>query len=287
VLALRKPQETLPFNPSPLLKGEGEGGDQAVTVRMQLIGANPKPETTGLDALPSKVNYFRGKDSKHWRTYIPTYARVKYAQVYPGVDLVYYGRQRQLEYDFVIAPGVDPGVIRLALSGAEKVGIEAQGDVVLSAMGGEVRLRKPDIYQEINGKRRKIEGRFVQYDRERSGKPELTGDTQIGFQVAAYDKTKPLIIDPEVVYSTYLGGGGGEQGRDIVVDGAGNAYVTGVTQSLDFPTVPVIPPILLGEGDAFVTKFSPTGEVLFSTYLGGNGEESGSGITVDGAVTSM
>jgi hypothetical protein len=105
VLALRKPQEALPFNPSPLLKGEGEGGDQAVTVRMQLIGANPKPETTGLDALPSKVNYFRGKDSKHWRTHIPTYARVKYAQVYPGVDLVYYGRQRQLEYDFVIAPG--------------------------------------------------------------------------------------------------------------------------------------------------------------------------------------
>jgi hypothetical protein len=106
VLALRKPQETLPFNPSPLLKGEGEGGDQAVTVCMQLIGANPKPETTGLDALPGKVNSFQGKDPERWRTHIPTYARVKYAQVYPGVDLVYYGLQRQLEYDFVIAPGV-------------------------------------------------------------------------------------------------------------------------------------------------------------------------------------
>jgi hypothetical protein len=149
-------------------------------------------------------------------------------------------------------------VIRLAFAGAEKMAIDAQGDVVLSARSSKVWLRKPDIYQEINGKRRKIEGCFVQYDRERSGKPELTGDTRIGFQVAAYDKTRPLIIDPEVVYSTYLGGGGGEQGRDIVVDGAGNAYVTGVTQSLDFPTVPVIPPILLGEGDAFVTNVSST-----------------------------
>ena len=280
VLALRGPEETLPPNPSPLLKGEGERGGQVVTVRMKLIGANPKLETTGLDVLPGTVNYFRGKDPKHWRRHIPTYARVKYAQVYPGVDLVYYGNQQQLEYDFVVAPGSDPGVIRLALSGAEKVAIDAQGDVVLSARDGEVRLRKPDIYQEVNGERRKIEGCFVQYDSAR-------GDTQIGFQVAAYDKTKPLIIDPEVGYSTYLGGSDGEQGLDIVVDSAGNAYVTGMTQSSEnFPiTVEARDRGLEGEQDAFVTKFSSTGkEALFSTYLGGNeGSENGSGIAVDGA----
>jgi len=127
------------------------GSVKAAMLRMKLVGGNPNPQMKGLDELPGKVNYFRGKDPKQWHTNIPTYAKAKYEKVYPGIDLVYYGNQRQLEYDFIVAPGADPEAVRLAFDGAEKVTIDAQGDAVLHTTGGDVRLRKPLAYQTVDG----------------------------------------------------------------------------------------------------------------------------------------
>src|SRR5205823_4939412 len=125
---------------------------------MQLVGANPKPRVSGVNVLPGKVNYFHGNDPKQWRTNIPTYTKVKYERVYPGIDLVYYGNQRQLEHDFVVAPGADPKAIRLTFIGEEALTIGVQGDLVLKIAGGDVRLRKPRAYQNINGQQREIDG---------------------------------------------------------------------------------------------------------------------------------
>src|SRR5438270_274589 len=166
-----------------------------VVVRMSLVGAAPKPLVSGLDELPGKANYLIGKDPAKWRTNVPTYAKVHYREVYPGIDLVYYGNQRQLEYDFVVSPGADPERIVLGFQGAERLEIDAEGELVLHAAGGAIHQRVPVIYQEIDGVRTKIEGRYVLKDAHR-----------VGFKVAAYDQSRPLVIDPTLVYSTYLGG---------------------------------------------------------------------------------
>jgi hypothetical protein len=161
-------------------------------LRMRLAGANPAPRIAGRDALPGKVNYLRGKDPARWHTGIPTYAKVAYAEVYPGVDLVYYGNPRQLEYDFIVAPGADPRRITLDFAGVEKLDLAASGELVLHASGGEVRLPAPVVYQERQGVRQPVTGRYV-----------LKGPQQVGFELAAYDTSQPLVIDPVLVYSTY------------------------------------------------------------------------------------
>jgi hypothetical protein len=194
-------------------------------LHMRLVGANPAPQVVGLDVLSAKSNYFIGNDPQKWRTAVPNYARVEYRDVYPGVNLVYHGNQGQLEYDFVVAPGVSPRTIKLAFKGAQKLRIDAQGDLILQTPGGEIRQHKPLVYQEVNGVKRAIPGRYVRM-----------GKQQVGFQVAAYDTSRPLVIDPVLVYSTYLGGRGDDQGVGIAVDAAGNAYLTGKTNSPNFPT---------------------------------------------------
>ena len=165
-------------------------------LRVKLLGAKAEPKMTGLDRLPGISNYFIGKDPKKWRTKVPHYARVGYEGVYPGIDLVFYGaNQRQLEYDFIVAPGADPARIRLAIEGAKRLEIAKSGDLIAHLAGGEVRFKKPMIYQEANGKRRSIAGKYT-----------LAEGNRIGFEIAAYDRAKPLVIDPVLVYSTYLGG---------------------------------------------------------------------------------
>src|SRR5882724_9099407 len=223
---------------------------KSVALRMSLVGAARKPLVSGLDELPGKANYFIGKDPAKWRTDVPTYAKVHYQNVYPGIVLVYYGNQRQLEYDFVVAPGADPEKIVLGFQGAERLQINAEGELVLHAAGGAIHQRVPVIYQEIDGVRTKIEGRYVLKDAHR-----------VGFQVAAYDQSRSLVIDPTLLYSTYLGGSDGESGLGIAVDAAGAAYVTGETSSADFTagcTAPctVLDPTLGGGSDAFVTKLN-------------------------------
>jgi hypothetical protein len=179
---------------------------------------------SGLEELPGKANYFIGSDPAKWRTNIPTYAKVHYRDVYLGIDLLYYGNQRQLEYDFVVAPGADPKKIVLGFEGADKLEIDAQGDLVLHTADGQIRQKKPLIYQEVDGVRTEIEGSYI-----------LKGANRFGFTVAAYDVNRPLIIDPVVLsYSTYLGGSGVDQGHGIAVDASGSAYVVGGSGSTDF-----------------------------------------------------
>src|SRR5207249_2037089 len=193
------------------------------------------------------------------------YAKVEYRDVYPGVNLVYYGNQRQLEYDFVVSPGADPKAITLEFDGVDGAAIDGLGDLVLRTDGSEVRLRKPVVYQEHDGRRAVIPTRYV-----------LKAERQVAFEVAAYDATTPLIIDPVLAYSTYLGGSLLDGGEGIAVDDQGNAYVTGETQSTN---------TTFGGGggvDAFVAKVNPTGTgLVYFTSFGGNADDSGSGITVD------
>src|SRR5947209_2822509 len=243
-------------------------------LRMKLLGANPAPAVARVGELPGKSNYFVGNDPKKWRANVPTYAKIEYRDVYPGVNLVYYGNQRQLEHDFVVSPGADPKAITLAFEGMDGVAIDALGDLVLRADGGEVRLRKPVVYQELSGQRAVIPTRYV-----------LTAERQVSFEVAAYDATKPLIIDPVLAYSTYLGGSNSDGGSGIAVDAAGNAYVTGNANSTNFPTTTgAFRNGLVGFADAFVAKLDPTGStLLYSTYLGGSNFNDATGIAVDAA----
>src|SRR3989441_6768413 len=219
-----------------------------VVVRMSLVGAAPKPPVSGLEELPGKANYFIGNDPAKWRTNVPTYAKVHYREVYPGIDLVYYGNQRQLEYDFVVAPGADPNRIVLGFQGAERLEINAEGELVLHAGGGALRQQKPVIYQEINGVRTEIEGGYV-----------FKSANRVGFQVAAYDQNRPLVIDPTLVYATYLGSSGWDYGVGIAVDAAGSAYVTGLAGSTDFPTASPLQAASGGGPDAFVSKLHAIG----------------------------
>jgi hypothetical protein len=192
---------------------------------MNLLGACPTPHVEPLELLPSKSNYFIGNEPAKWRTNVPMYAKVQYQDVYPGVDLVYYGNQGQLEYDFVVASGADPSRIRFSIHGAKKLETDAYGDLILDLAETEVRLLKPTVYQHVAGGRKEIAGRYV-----------LRGRRVVGFEVSGYDRNEPLIIDPVLSYSTYLGGSSGAFGNAIAVDSAGNAYVTGGTASTDFPT---------------------------------------------------
>jgi len=245
---------------------------------MILVGANPAPEVRGLDGLPGRSNYFIGKDPKKWRTNIPNYARVFYKDMYPGVDVVYYGNQGELEYDFVLAPGANPDLITLSFEGARRLRIDSHGDLALETESGDIRLRKPRPYQEVNGRKRFLSGH---YTFKRPG--------QVGLQVDAHDPNERLVIDPVLSYSTFLGGDGFDYGYGIAVDSAGSAYVTGYSNSAAFP---LASPVQANPGggscldvypcyDVFVAKLNPTGTALvYSTYLGGSGEDYGLNIAV-------
>jgi hypothetical protein len=240
-------------------------------VRLMAIGANPSPKITGLEELPGKSNYFIGKDAAKWRANVSNYEKVKIENAYPGIDLVYYGNQRQLEYDWIVNPGAHPKTIRFAIEGKANLKVNAQGDLILDEKSN-LRLNKPFIYQKRAGSRTEIAGRYI-----------LLGKREIGFQMERYDASLPLVIDPVLSYSTYLGGAGNDFVQGIAVDSSGNAYIVGETQSTDFPTADPLQANGGGYSDAFVTKLNASGSALvYSTYLGGTGDtDSGLGITVD------
>src|SRR2546425_25092 len=259
--------------PRAAAKPPPEPATPAAVVRMNLIGASASPRVEGLEESPGKANYFIGNDPKMWRTNVPMYAKVKVQGVYPGVDLAYYGNQRKLEYDFIVAPGADPGSITMVVEGAERPSLNGQGDLVLAIEDREVRFQKPVVYQEVDGVRREISGSY-----------KLKSAHQVGFQVGAYDGSRPLIIDPALSYSTYLGGSGVDQGLGIAVDSRGHAYVTGFPRSTTLPRTPGAfqPTAPGGVVDAFVAKLNAAGSaLLYCTYLGGSGVDQGLGVAVD------
>ena len=243
-------------------------------VRMQLAGANPAPDFTALEQLPGKSNYFIGNRPEDWHTNIPQYRKVLERNVYRGVNLVYYGTQGQLEYDFDVAPGADPSVIHLAFQGARDVRIDAQGELRVNTSAGEVRLRKPVAYQEIAGSKQPVPVGYV------------LKNNSVAFQVAEYDPRSPLVIDPILIYSTYLGGNNIDTSNSIAVAPDNTAFIAGATFSADFPTAH---PLQANDGgnpdfpqDAFVAKISADGStLLYSTYLGGENQDAANGIAVD------
>jgi probable HAF family extracellular repeat protein len=242
-------------------------------LRMRLKGAHERPEVTGLEELAGSTNYLRGSGPADWRTGVAGYAKVLYREIYQGVDLVYYGNQRRLEYDFRLAPGADPRAIRLAFAGHDAMRVDSHGDLLLRVAGVEVRQLKPFAYQEAaDGRRVEVAARYT-----------LSGRGEVRFALGSYDATRPLVIDPVLAYSTFLGGNSTDNGYGIDVDAAGNAYVTGSTVSSDFPTTAgSFQPTKRGATDAFVTKLNPSGSALvYSTFLGGANTDIGRKIFVD------
>jgi len=223
-------------------------------VHFRFPGANPAVAMRGEEALPGIVNYLVGNDPTRWHTHIPTTAKVRYTDLYPGVDLVVYGTESDAwEYDVIVAPGADPAAFALSMEGATGVTLDATtGDLVLGTAVGAIRQRAPVLYQEVGGERQGVMGGYA-----------MREDGTVGFAVGEYDRLLPLVIDPTLAYSTYLGGSGDDIGLGIAVDAGGNAYVTGGT-----------------DGDAFVTKLDGSGARLYSTRFGG-GNDQGASIAVD------
>lgn len=173
----------------------------SAVLRMQLVGGNRKAHVKGLAQMPGKSHYFIGNDESKWHTDVAHFGQVKYAQVYRGIDLIYYGNQNQLEYDFLVAPRADPSHIRMRFEGAQKLEINTQGELVLHTRGGPVVQRAPVLYQEVNGERRRVAGRY-----------KVLSGREVGFAIGEYDPHRPLVIDPVIAFSTYIGGSGRDQG---------------------------------------------------------------------------
>jgi uncharacterized protein (TIGR03437 family) len=307
----------------------------SAAIRLKIVGANPSATITPQQPLPGATNYLIGNDPSKWRTSVTGFARVEYRGIYPGIDLVYYGKEGHLEYDFVLAPKADPRKIQIAFDGAVSLAIDKNGDLIVSASGQALRFRKPVLYQIIDGEKRPIVGHYEMHGR------------QVGFKVSAYDASLPLVIDPvllystlfggfldiinavatdaagnvyltgqtdgaiplmnsiqnqllpgtpnafitkvnpagtALIYSTFIGGSRSDQGRGIAVDSSGNAYIAGLTESRDFPTLNPIQPAQRGASNAFIAKLNAAGTALvYSTYLGGTSADQANAIALDSA----
>lgn len=258
---------------------------QLSVLRMQLAGSNALAAVRGADELPGRTNYFIGRDPSQWHTNIRQYSKVRYHDVYPGVDLVYYGNQGQLEHDFVVAPGADVSQIRFSLSGAQTMSVNADDDLMLAMSNGELKLKKPIAYQEIAGVHQPVASRYT------------LDDGEVRLDVGDYDRSRALVIDPVLSYVSYLGGSNddAQDSISVAVDPGGNAYIATGTLSADFPvtagafqtTYGGAPPVCSQAanticGDVVITKVSPNGsQLIYSTYLGGSSGEYPFGLAVD------
>ncbi len=246
---------------------------ETMMIKATFVGANPNPQMTGVDMMEYKCNYFIGNDPNEWHTDVPNYSAVLYEEIYDGINLKYYGNGRQMEYDFIVSPGADYSQIMIQYEGAESISINDNGDLVVETKWGEVVEQRPLIYQLENDSRIAIAGEY-----------RMMSDNSFGFELSSsYNPVLPLVIDPLLSYSTYLGGDAYDYGVDIAVDGFGNAYITGQTYSTDFPTEGAYQSTLQGgDRDAFVTKLNSSGNALvYSTYLGGSIYEHGKSIALD------
>ena len=243
-----------------------------VPLRLRLIGGNKSAFVRGLEPLHTTTNYFMGKDPAGWSVNVPNYARVEYSEVYPGVNQVFYGNQGELEYDFVVAPGGDPRGIRLAFDGAQGLRRDINGDLIVSLPAGELRQRRPVVYQEIDGQRREVPGEYV-----------IERGLEVRFDIGDYDHRFPLTIDPVLAYSTFLGGSRQDEGYGIAVDAAGNAYIAGYTESSDFPITDSMTPGISTFSKALVIKLNATGSGApeYATLIGGHFNSWAQAIAVD------
>jgi hypothetical protein len=248
----------------------------AATVKMEIAGANAATALSGERKLEGTANYLIGSDPSNWRSNVPTYGAVRYTQVYRGVDLLFYGNQGKLEYDFVVSAKADPSQIRMRFDGTDSLNIASSGDLAVGVGAAKIEFHKPVVYQTVDGNRRSVKGEFA-----------LLGEHTAGFRLGAYDRSKPLVIDPTLVYGTFLGGSGfpGDLGYGIAVDKNGNAYVTGEAESTDFPfteglTLGNTPDP--GASHVFVSKFNTAGTgLVWSTYIGGTYDDHARAIVVD------
>jgi len=241
------------------------------TLRLTFLGAASRPALAPENRLPGTTSYLRGRDPRRWLTGLPTYARVAYQGIYPGAGVTFYGRNGRLEYDLTLAPGADPARARLRLDGARSLTLGLRGDLIVSLPNvngatGALALRAPVAYQTVAGARRPVAARFV-----------LLGAGVVGLRLGHYDHRAPLVVDPALDYSTYLGGNGDDQGLGVAVDRAGAAYVVGYTSSTNFPSASAVRGAFSGgAADAFVSKLNPSGTgLVYSTYLGGGGDDFG------------
>jgi len=245
--------------------------NEPAVIRLKFIGANPASTPIGLNELQAISNHLIGNDRTQWRTGVPQYQKVQYQELYPGIDLIFYGNQQRLEFDFIVAPGADPNVVQLKLEGADRVERDSERGVILNTATGEVRLQKPAIFQIKDGVRKTISGNY-----------RVTGQ-DIGFTIDRYDPQHTLVIDPVLEYSTYLGGRKDDYANAIAVDDFGYAYITGTTSSTDFPITPGVVQIKANKRiNAFVAKIDPASSTLiYTTYLGGGQDDRGLGLAVD------
>jgi len=268
-------------NPAELLTSSASRERQSEAIqlsqlRLRLLGADKDAVLEGLDPEPGVSNYFIGNDPARWHTGVPHFGRVRVAKAYPGVDLVLYGNPRQLEYDFQVAPGADPNVIRVDAEGAQTTSLDGNGNLVLGTAAGDVQLNRPEAYQVIDGKRRPVKSEF-----------QLLAGNVVQFRMGKYDRSKPLVIDPVLLYAISIGGSNGNSGLAIDADSAGNAYVTGNTSSVDFPSTAgsfgALQTSPSGKSyDTFVVKVNPTAStLLYSDYISGSSSEAGTSIAVD------
>ncbi|HLW75367.1 MAG TPA: SBBP repeat-containing protein, partial [Bryobacteraceae bacterium] len=259
---------------------EWSANGKAGRVRTRMVKANPHTRMELENRLPGFANYFLGS-GPDWHTSVAGYGSVRYREIYPGIDLVFHGEQRRLEYDFVVSPGADPGAIRLELSGQKWMRVDDAGDLSIETAAGELRWKAPDTYQEVDGKRVAVNGRFV------------VEKNAVRFEIGDYDRARALVIDPTLRYSTYIGGPNNEAARGVAVDGNGNIYVAGVTSSPDLPTTQGVyqrnfagqTALNLGNftGDGFIAKFDSNQKLIYFTYLGGSRDDGIAAITVDAA----
>ncbi len=262
------PNTGLPVSPQKTLPAAQQG--RTAAIHMQLVGANPQSQITAANELPGRSNYFFGKDRRKWHTNVPQFASISYRDAYPGVSMAFYGVRKQLEFDFILAPGASPDPIRFDISGTVRIATDPAGNLILASTAGDVLLHKPVAYQEKDGVRQPVDAHFV-----------LQARNQVSFELGSYDRSRELVIDPSVTYATYLGGTAEDDGYAIAVDGSGNAYVTGQTKSVSFPGTTAG---YAGGFDVFVTKISSNGSTLeYSTYVGGSGDDSGNAIALDGS----
>ncbi|MGH2772144.1 MAG: SBBP repeat-containing protein, partial [Actinomycetota bacterium] len=253
-------------------KWEGPSGGKGISrVKMTLVGGAPDPNITGANRIAGAANYLLGNDPSRWTSNVSRFKEVRYDDVYPGIDQVFYMSKGGLEYDFFVSAGADPKQILIQFTGQRSIELDSKGNLIIGTASGDIRHHRPIIFQRIGDEKRRVAGAF-----------RILDNGRVGFRIGKYDRTRTLVIDPRVSFSTYFGGEGNETANSVAVDASGNIYTAGSTSSPDIGGNR-----LSGGSDAIVTKFSPGGSPIWTTFLGGSGDDAARTIAVNDAGLSV